>query len=473
MKVRVQSAIDFRCRRPTCALGRIERALACWVLMLLVTNPARAEDPAPFVPDLAPLRDEALWPLPGHDSIPLPPGASATEHARALRADPLHGHQFIVREIAGTSQASRVVFLIPQFHRNPLMPIGWTSLGTAIMEVQSNLDILVSRLTRLHGVRCVGSEGNWLLDMGYPPELRQAAQWHHDLAQRKSRALVHLKKEPILDSTQEIAADLEEIYRILTQELRRHVRILDGAGIALSRRTGDEEEDVHRFGIEDPQLNQRALQLLAERRRVDEELAKHMPSSQSAVADAMGAMWLDEISAYEKDVLRPLQETLDRADRLRLHLRQANALDAAEGLGRFVALAKHVRAAVIQPDEIAQYTDYYREVSTAAINDAPTQSPHAPPPPANDSVRIRLEAEREKLQAAYEQTTFTQREAAATRILWERMGDKESCALIMGAAHLEGLQTALLEISGGKIGIITITPYDFDTGHEAGEESDK
>ena len=444
---------------------------AVFCLVLISTPSVFADDPAPFVPDLAPLRDDALWPLPGHDPAPLLLGANAEEHAEALRADPLHGHHFIVREIAGSAQAKRVVFLIPQFHRNPLVPIAWTSLGTAIMEVQSNLDVLVSRLTRLHDLRCVGSEGSWLIDMRYPPELRQAAQWHHELVTRQSQALHHLGKEPILDSTVEIAGDLDRISRILNDELRRHVRILDGAGIALSR--SELGDDVHRFGIEDPQLNRKALQLLAERRRVDEALAKHLPTSQSAIADAVGAMWLDEISAYEKEVLVPLQQSIEHADRLRLQLRQATALDAAEGLGRFVSLAKHVRNAVIQPDAIAQYTDYYREVSTASADMTHVEEQNAAPPIANDALRIQLEAQRAKLQQEYEQVTFGKRESAAARILWERMGGKKTCAVIMGAAHVEGLKNALLQVSNGHLGIVTITPYDFDIGDAAAEESDK
>lgn len=471
MKDRGGRAGFFRGRLRVPRFARSLRLTGAYCLCLLAVSSARAGDPAPFVPDLAPLRNEALWPVPGQDSAPLPPNANAVEHARALRADPLHEHHFVVREVAGAATANRVVFLIPQFHRNPLMPIGWTSLGTAIMEVQGNLDVLISRLTRVHGLRCIGSEGNWLNDMAYSPELRQAAQWHHELGQRQSQAMRHLQKEPMLDSTDAIAGDLERISRILTTELRRHVQILDGAGIALSR--PDTHRDVHRFGIEDPQLNQRALELLAQRREVDEALARHIPASQSAVADAMGVMWLDEISAYEEDVLVPLQDSIASADRLRLHLRQAMALDAAEGLGRFVSLAKHVRTSVVQPEAVAQYTDYYREVSTAVPADTREDKPVTFSKPGSEALRDQLQAQRDKLQAEYERVTFAQREAAAARILWERMGTKNTCAVIMGAAHTEGLRKALLEVSGGNLGIITVTPYDFDTENTSSDEDEK
>lgn len=438
-----------------------------------------ANEPAPFVPDLAPLRDEPLWPLPGQEVVPLAPSANAEEHARALRADPQHGQPFVVRDVSGNLESTRVVFLIPQFHRNPLMPIGWTSLGTAIMEVQSNLDVLISRLVLAHGLRCLGAEGNWLLDMGYPPELRQAAQWHHDLEQRKTHALADLRREPALDSTQEIHQDLDAITRILGGELRRHAQILDGAGIALSRTTLPAR--VHRFGIEDPKLNQAALRLLAERRAVDEEIAKRSPASQSAIADAMGEMWLAEIPAYTQDVLSPLQNAIEKADSLRLFLRREMALDAAEGLGRFVSLAKHIRASVLRPDEIDQYTQYYRAVSQNSVpvtdhtmHDGGTTEATSSQEPDSHVEKKRqelrqLRQDRDRLQSQYEEIAFAQRETAAARIVWEGMQNKETCAVVMGAAHEQGLRDALLDVTQGRIGIVTITPYDFATANDSAE----
>lgn len=474
---------EIQSSNPT--MGRSGRWLRQWLCFwVFLAYPAIAQQPAPFIPDLAPLRDEALWPLPGQEVIPLAPGASAEEHAAALRADPLHGPHFVVRNIAGNPQATRVVFLVPQFHRNPLMPIEWTSLGTAIMEVQSNVDVVMSRLAHAHGLRCIGSEGNWLLDMGYPSELRQAAQWHHDLMQRQAQALVALKREPMVESPQEIGDDLAHISHMLAAELRRHVRILDGAGVALSRPAMP--DGVHRFGIEDAKLNREALRLLAERRKIDEEIAKLSPESQSPIADAMGEMWLTEIPEYQASVLQPLETAIERADRLRLHLRQAMALDAAEALGRFVALAKHVRGSVIRPDEVEQYTEYYRSVSqnaplesAAPAADAGVETEVADSNPSSEartlaSVRTleRLEAKRERLQKDYERITFQKREEAAARIVAERMKTKESCALVMGAAHLVGLRDALLRVSGENWGIVTVTPYDFDVGETSMEPSD-
>lgn len=408
-----------------------------------------AAEPEPFVPDLAPLRPAPAWTA----GAALPAFSPARVHAEALRKDPLHKDRFVVEEVAGDAASPRVIFLIPQFHRNPLMPVAWTSLGAAIAEVQANIDAVIARLTVAHGLRCVGTEGSWLNDIDYPFELRQAAQWRHDLLSAKDAA-----KRTLGSDLPPLEGDIDVTARLLEDELRRHVSLLDGVGLALSRL--EEGHRVKRFGVEDAALNQEALRLLAELRRIDEQLAELDPGTQSEVADAMGQMWLDEIGPYRDDVLAPLRAALTRLDKARLKLRVDGALDAAERLGRFVAFAKHISNAVIRPADIDGYTAYYQRVAQAPAGDA------GPRPPRRLSARerrrkARLERARAPLQARYEEVSIRARERRAAEKVLARVGEAGTCALVMGAAHKDGLKQALLEVAKGRVGVVVVAPYDF------------
>ena len=321
------------------------------LVVVVATGLSFANTPAPFVPELGPLAPPPTW----TEGTPLPAFSSAHVHAEALRTDPLHTTQFVVEELAGDADSARVVFLIPQFHRNPLMPIGWTSLGGAIAEVQGNIDALATRLVVAHGVRCIGSEGSWLKDIDYPFELRQVAQWRHDFLLARDAA-----RRSLGGDLPPLQAAMGVTERILDAELRRHVALVDGVGVALLRLPN--RARVRRFGIEDEALNQEALRLLGELRSIDEQLAELDPGTQSEVADAMGKMWLNEIAAYREQVLIPLDEALSELQQARLRLRTEGALDAAHGLGRFVSYAKLIAAAVIRPDEVERTTAYYQRV---------------------------------------------------------------------------------------------------------------
>ncbi len=108
---------------------------------------------------------------------PQPTTATAAEHAAALRNQPGHGDRFWVRGVSGDPEARRVVFLIPQFHRNVTMPIAWTTLGREISEVQESIDLLVRVLATGHGLSCIGTEGTSRRNVSYSSELRQLAWW--------------------------------------------------------------------------------------------------------------------------------------------------------------------------------------------------------------------------------------------------------------------------------------------------------
>lgn len=411
--------------------------------------PAEALPPAPL-PKLAPLLPEPAW----SDSIPpLPAFSSALEHKLALEKDPLHGERFWTVELAGDPTSRRVVFLIPQFHRNPLVPIEWTSLGDAIVVVQRNIDALTTRLARVHGLRCIGTEGSWLKEIRLPHELRLPAQWAEDLARRRRIAdAVLLREAPSKRS------HARRIEALLTDALKKRVALYDGVGAALYRL--DDEMRVTRFGIEDEDVNKRALALLAALQRLDEQLAELDPAAQSEVQTAMGEMWLSEIDAYERDVLLPLEESLSALDEERLRLRGDGAELAAEDLGRFVVLAKHIVNAALKPSEVRAYTEYYRRVATPSTDADPAPKPRVLDAKARQREQA-LRAQRAALQREYDAVSIDERERRAAEKVIERVGAGGTCAVVMGAVHQEALKRYLLEAGGKDVAVLVVAPYSF------------
>lgn len=410
--------------------------------------PAIDRMPPPPVPDLDPLLPAPRW----EQGTPLPAFARARDHKAALEADPLHGKAFWVEELAGDESSRRVVFLIPQFHRNPIVPIEWTSLGDAIIEVQSNIDGLVTRLATAHGLRCLGTEGSWMKRIKMPHELRQSAQWAEDLVRARRRARGALAREakaelPLLDT----------VHVRLLEALKTRVALYDGVGVALHRLR--DQRKIVRFGIEDEALNKEALVLLAKLQRIDEALADLDPGGQTAVQSAMGRMWLDEIGRYEEDVLVPLRRAFERLDERRTKLRNVGADAAAEDLGRFVALAKHVAGAVIKPDEIDAYTAYYRRVGTPTDGGPEKERVLTV---EEKRLRDRLKKEREPIQAEYERVSITQRERRAAQKVISHVGQGGACGVVMGAVHKDDLKKYLLEAGGDDVAVITVAPYNFD-----------
>jgi hypothetical protein len=414
--------------------------------------PAIDAMPEPPRPDLAPLLPEPRWTT----GSSLPAFTRALDHKVALEADPLHRKAFWVEELAGDPSSRRVVFLIPQFHRNPIVPIEWTSLGSAIVHVQSNIDGLVTRLSRAHGMKCIGTEGSWNRDIGMPVELRQAAQWLTDLERARPTAWVALQREKKPGKEH-----LDVIFAKLRAALRLRVALYDGVGVGLER-IGP-ERSITRFGIEDAELNRASLVLLAKLQRIDERLAVLNPAAQSDIQSAMGRMWLDEIDAYEAEVLKPLRESIAALDEQRTRLRAAGADGPAEDLGRFVSLAKHVSTSVVKPDEIAGYTAYYRRVGTKT-DAGPTPQQKAERPLSLEEKResAELKAARAPLQTEYEALSIDERERRAAHKVVQRLGPVGSCAVVMGAVHKDALKQKLLEAGKGDLAVIVVAPYSFD-----------
>ncbi|MEE8409219.1 MAG: hypothetical protein V3T05_06420 [Myxococcota bacterium] len=387
-----------------------------------------------------------------------PAGANASAHAAALRRDPQHTKSYWVRQIEGVPTSKRVVFLVPQYHRNATMPIDWTTLGKEIAEVQVNIDALVRRLALVHGVTCIGTEGDARASILRSSELRQLAWWHGDLLRDRKALLASLGS-----GAKRAQPPADTIIELLEASIRRTIVYLDGVGAAQARLTG--RVTLRRFGLEDSEANQDALALLDQLKKVEEELAKTDPSSQPEAAGVVGDMWLREYPAYEAETLLPLQNALSALDTLRTELRADGLKEDAARIAAFLARVRRLVEALIKPSEVADTIAYYRKLERI-IDEGGAEGRKLTR--AEKRRRKKLLAQQEKVAARYAEVTMRHREKVAARKVIERMkaDDAPACVLVMGAGHEEGLAKELIAAATsdgvGPPGIVVVAPFNFE-----------
>jgi len=413
---------------------------------------AYAYDPLPPLEkpaSIAPLRQESK----SHKfkTKALPKNASARRHLEQLKSHPLHEKAFFVKERVGNLESKNVIFYVPQFHRNQVMPIVWTSLGDAIIDIQRNIDALLSQLIENHHTRCIATEGSWQKNIEMPFELQQVANWSRDLRRSKD-ALVAFEK----DDTN-LHLQLENVENALQRELKRFANIADGVGMAQSRASAVAQKRLRRFGVEKKELNQEGLRLLAELKVINDSLGRLAPEDRSVVADIMQEMWLLEIDDYEKEVLAPLRQGLKALDQKRVSYRQQNAEAALEKMRRFLALAKHVSESVVKLSAVDAHTDYYREIESLlkrGVHEHPPNENKEGTKPfvlteAQQKERARLLKAREALQARYQEITIEKRDAYAAEATYKALAE----------GIIDAFET--LAKSDDNFALIVVEPYDY------------
>lgn len=407
----------------------------------------------PFL-SIRPLLPESTL-LPGKQ---ISANADAAAHRAALERSGLHAKSFWVVRVDGDAEARNVVFLIPQYHRNPTMPIAWTSLGKEIADVQTNIDALVTHLINTHRLHCIGTEGSSQYRIRRSPELQKLARWNRDLRGMADVALDMLGSDaatakPLIDA----------MLAVLLPELRQTFLLLDGAGMAQGRL--ESPAQLRRFGLEEEAVNAQALKLLNDLKVVEDELAFLEPNSQPAANDALGKLWLNEIGVYDKEVLAPLRAVEPKFHALRKELTAAGIDDGAEALGRFIALSKLVIEEVIMPEEVRSATVHYVAVKRASRRRRSSTSLTA------DEQRRRavLVAQRSRINSAYSAVTHYKRDRIAAERVIEQLALQpaeapRTCAVVMGTGHEKDLSTRLLALAKtkklGPLAIIVVAPFE-------------
>lgn len=394
---------------------------------------------------------------------------SARAHLTALKQDPRHGSRWVVASAKGALDGAGTVIVVPQFHRSPVAPIVWSSLGQAIADVQDNIDALMSQLITHHGLRCVGTEGSWARRIERTDELDLVAGWGLELTARGDAVVAQLG-----DSDPDLAPAVRTLDHKLAPYLTRCLRMLDGVGMTQARLRAlpsPLNPPLLRFGLEDKQLNQRAVQLAARSNEVYLRLAELLPEQQSAGQDAVGAMWIAEYPGFVSNTAQHLVQALDTLARARRDLHQDQAVDDARLLARYAGLAQEVTTRVLQLDAVAER--YQHELAVIRRERAASAVPgerHLSRAEQRELKRLRTKAD--ALDAQYEEITGRQREhQAVARTLAElRRAPNQICALVMGASHGEALVEELLRASAQGVGVLLVQPFppDDETEEAAG-----
>lgn len=385
----------------------------------------------------------------------LAPGATAGEHLDALKRDRLHGNVYTVDGMHGPRDARRVVFLVSQYHRSPLLPVTWCSVGEAIAQVQVSIGWLVVHLARHHGLSCIGTEGSSTATWRRTPELDQAADW----VRRLDQNLVDASRETASwDPGVHVA--MQQVRDALAPYLRRHAQMMDGVGMAAAYLARD-GPSLNRFGVEDAALNQKALEVLARLRAMEEELASLEPASTTETWDLLGALWLDEYPAFQQGPGHSLRTGFAVLDRARIALRAQDESGAAERVDRFTSLARLVTEQVLDLDGIESYRDYYAglESRIAVDGGASGMTPSVPRRGAASRLR-QLRRQHARAAELYERLAHAEREQVAAKKILDRLlrGVPGQCALVMGANHRQGLVKALLQQGGGSVALLELAP---------------
>jgi hypothetical protein len=410
------------------------------VLLLASTAWAAPPDTRARVMALLP---ETTWE--GQPLSPLP--VTAAQHVAALKADEQHTQSYWVTGIHGNPDATHVVFLIPQFHRSPLLPLLWSSLGNAIAGVQQNIDYTLTRLIGAHGLSCVGTEGSWAPSI---PRSEEQAALANAVAEMQAAVA------PLGALDEALGKDAQGVVDLLMPYMKRQALTLDGVGSALWRLS---PSSVTRFGLEDEKLNQRALKLLARMRTLEEELARLTPDDQAPVEDAMADIWRTEHAAFASDVAGPLEEAFHRLNAARMGALREGVESDAQVVARFVKVARTLTDEVLRVDDVKGYADYYRDVGRPA-------EPDGKPRPKPTAVQLRRAQQVARklapLQAEYEKLAGEKREQAAASKVLSRVKLAASCALVFGANHEEGLLAALKKGAGNDVAVVVVQPFPPD-----------
>ncbi|MCP4504178.1 MAG: hypothetical protein GY822_30005 [Deltaproteobacteria bacterium] len=449
-----------------------------------IVRAAMSDDiPLDFLPkngllalDFGPLLPEDLWTA----TRPALAAKTAQEHAFALQEDPLHGERFWVESVLGAPENERVVFVIPQFHRSSTQPLDWSSLGAEIRDVQRNIDVILTRLARAHGVRCVGTEGSALDDIQTPNELKQIARWRFQQQTAQKEALVALGEDG--KNVREAMASLE---RLADDAMQKRVQVLDGAGLALLRLRHDDMR-IKRFGLEDLELNASGVRWLKKINKLDEKLALLEPTTQSTSAGVIGLMWLEEFPTFERDVILPFQSALLQINTERKALLGFGDDGSARLVGRYASIVRHIMKVTLDLDGVIAYHDYYQEVEArgAALSndDDGGESEMNDDKSEKGDVFVlsskqkrqkrRLEKRRKKMDEKYQRITYDKREAMAVKRVLERLSSSKketknatpsklpnACAVVFGAHHQNELAKRFVEKG---ISVVVVAPFHFE-----------
>lgn len=368
---------------------------------------------------------------------------NALELVESLRSGPGNESYYWVNKIYGNQSSNKVVVIVPQYHRATGLPVLWSSLGQEVALVQGNLKYLVEDLVQSHGLQCLGLEGSSASRVSRSIGLERSVNWAqrlHDLFQRI------LYEAAVEDSRLVPAA--QTILESLDPYFSRYVQWQDGVGAAVAS-LGAQAHEIHRFGVEDQQLVARAEQLHGQLRELKEKLmvSQKADRGERAIRD----MWLTEYPDFRDGFLLPMEESFGEMRRASISLRRDGATDEARLVADFLGQVRVLMDQVVSAKEVERYYSYYRDEFGKRVGKKKTKR-------KKDK---QLKRQIAKLEKMYQRVVMNSRERMAAAKVVEVIKNPKinTCGIVMGAGHEQGLIKALLKESK-DLGIVVVRPYN-------------
>ena len=360
-----------------------------------------------------------------------------------LKNSPGHGQYYWLQQIYGNPASENVVLIIPQYHRATGLPVLWASLGEEVATVQANLQYLIEDLVRVEKLSCLGIEGSSANRVRRSVGLDKAVSW----AQRLHRLFQRILYETALEDSRLVPA-AHTILEGLKPYFTRYVRWQDGVAAAVAQ-LGTDANNLKRFGLEDEALVQEAEALHMKLLALKQKLMINSKTDKGELA--IRDMWLTEFPDFRDGFLLPMEESFGELRRALIELRRNEAVDEARIISDFLGQARVLMEQVLSANEVERYHGYYQDLFGKNVGK----------PVAKKRANRKLKKRVRNLEKKYQRVVMNSREKFAASKVLETMTNNKSntCALVMGAGHEEGLIKAFLKQSK-DIGIVIARPYN-------------
>lgn len=396
-----------------------------------------------------------------------------------------------IRDVAlyGDPQSHKIIFIVPQVHNSPTMPLVWSSLGDDIAFVQNNIGIITSTLfdeMHLYQKPCLGVEGlsdNAVLQM---PIRYDADILQHDLVTQSRILLKTLRYEYPRDEARWylLEQELSKIQKIGAALVDKRLQMTDGSGISVAayrekysqyKSKDDKKIDTEiltYFGIENQQLLDETLRTWQAYSDLQQNIQQQQESHLSASDVAFSLLWEKEYPDYEKSVVLPWRHFLQSLTQIRQQSSLDGADDAEKSTAKMISVLRAIDKYALQIDDVMAWQKHWQTLANLppAVdktsqnkNPQPSDQKSAAQPTTKKDAQ-EAAARAKKLQELLDKLTWlggTAREEAAIARVLDKMPAVGSCIVLMGQEHETGLVAAIERINVQKnntIAAIVVSP---------------
>jgi len=354
---------------------------------------------------------------------------------------------------------TKLIILVPQYHRSEDYPINWSSIGKKVAQVQNNIEDLILHLYYNYGISCWGVEGRSANTIRESPVLNMGLSAVRTLAIRFQNLHQEFKEENSL-----VLEESEKILALLSPFIVQHIQAADGVAMALIRigSEGNSPGAINQlqrlwYGIENKALNERAVQLLKDIRQTQKEIlsSQTVPTDPTSIEgqDFLRNIWFKEFPPFNKKVIKPISKKLKILQEILRQIRDGPE-KKYRTLRHFIRNIQGVYALALSPRQIISEFDYYSNL------DSPPPSTNNTGIPLSSTNKKSLKTKLSELYEEYADITFTKREKRAIGTTLKKVdkAKNSTCVLVMGANHQSGLIEQLTKLDPNH-GFLVLDPY--------------